>query len=63
MAKHLRPKGARGMAQVRRLGRNYKTGNFAKIQASAEKRGLSKEAAQREAGAVFQNAARKYMHG
>lgn len=44
MAK-MKPKGARGRAAVRRLGRNYKTGKFDKIANKAarsyEKKGVS----------------------
>jgi hypothetical protein len=53
MAK-MKPKGARGRAQVRRLGRTYKTGGFARI--AAKSGGGAK--GQRIAGAIFQRMAR-----
>lgn len=56
----LRPKGARGMAQVKRLGRDYKTGGFNKIAAKAAEKYGSAEAGKRVAGAVFQNMARAH---
>ena len=56
----MEPKGARGMAQVKRLGRNYKTGGFAKIAAKAAEKYGSAEAGKRVAGAVFQNMARAH---
>ena len=59
MARRMKPKGKRGMAAVKRLGRNYKTGGFAKIAAKAGKRYGSKAAGKRVAGAVFQRMARK----
>ena len=51
--KHMKPKGKKGMAQVKRLGRDYKTGNFAKIEEKAAKEYGSKEAGARVAGAIF----------
>ncbi len=52
---HLKPQGAKGMAQVKKLGRRYKTGGFNKIAAKATKRYGSAAAGARVAGAVFQN--------
>jgi len=62
MAK-LKPKGARGRAMVRKLGRTYKTGNFAKIARKAAKKYGSKEAGKRVAAAIFWKKVRKYMRG
>lgn len=56
----MKPEGARGMAQVKRLGRNYKTGGFAKIASKAAEKYGSAEAGKRVAGAVFQNMARAH---
>ena len=58
--RHLKPKGARGKAQVKKLGRNYKTGGFSKIAASAGKKYGSSEAGKRVAGAIFQRMAAKH---
>lgn len=49
----MKPKGKKGMAQVKKLGRSYKTGEFAKIAANAGKEYGSKEAGKRVAGALF----------
>jgi len=57
---HLKPKGARGKAQVKKLGRDYKTGGFSKIEKKAESEGKSASSAKKIAGAVFQNMARKH---
>lgn len=59
--KMMKPKGKRGMAQVKKLGRTKKTGGFAKIAKSAAKKYGSKAAGKKVAGAVFQKmvAARK----
>lgn len=56
--KHLKPKGKRGKAQVRKLGRTYKTGGFAKIARSATKKYGSSAAGKRVAGAIFQRMVR-----
>lgn len=56
-----KPSGVRGMAQVKKLGRTYKTGNFKKIEDKAAKKYGSKEAGKRVAGAIFQKEARKHM--
>lgn len=50
----MKPKGAAGRAQVKKLGRTYKTGGFSKIAASAGKKYGSKAAGKRVAGAIFQ---------
>ena len=50
----MKPNGAAGKAQVKKLGRTYKTGGFAKIASKAAKEYGSKEAGKRVAGAVFQ---------
>lgn len=57
----MKPSGARGMAQVKKLGRNYKTGGFAKIAASAAKKYGSASAGARVAGSVFQKMVRKHV--
>jgi hypothetical protein len=62
MAK-LKPKGARGRAMVKKLGRNYKSGNFEKIARKAAKEYGSKEAGKRVAGAIFWKKVRKYLKG
>ena len=49
----MKPKGARGRAAVRRLGRTKKTGNFAKIAAKAAKRYGSKERGRKVAAAIY----------
>ena len=51
--KKMKPKGARGRAAVKRLGRTYKTGNFAKIARKAAKRYGSKAAGERVAAAIY----------
>ena len=52
-AKHLKPKGKRGVVAVKRLGRNYKTGNFDKITAAAGAKYGSSKAGKRVAGAIY----------
>ncbi len=52
-AKHMKPKGKKGKAQVAKLGRTYKTGGFSKIAAKAGKKYGSAEAGKRVAGAIF----------
>jgi len=49
----MKPKGKRGLAMVKKLGRNYKTGMFEKIAKKAAKKYRSKEAGKRVAAAVF----------
>jgi len=61
MAKKMKPKGKKGMAAVKRLGRNYKTGGFDKIANSAAKEYGSKAEGRRVAGAVYQNMVRKHL--
>lgn len=56
----MKPKGARGRAQVEKLGRTKKTGGFAKIAKSAGKEYGSKAAGKRVAGAIFQKMARNH---
>jgi hypothetical protein len=55
----LKPQGARGMAQVRRLGRTYKTGGFNMIAQAAAKNYGSAAAGKRVAGAIFNKMARR----
>ena len=52
MAK-MKPKGARGRAAVKRLGRTHKTGGFNKIAKKAAKKYGSKQAGKRVAAAVY----------
>lgn len=52
--KRMKPKGKKGMAQVKKLGRTYKTGGFAKIASKAAKKYGSKETGKKVAGAIFQ---------
>ena len=59
MAKKMKPKGKKGLAQVKKLGRTYKTGGFAKIAAKAGKKYKSSAAGKRVAGAIFQRMAGK----
>ncbi len=59
---HMKPKGSQGMAQVKKLGRTYKTGGFSKIASSASKEYGSKEAGKRVAGAIFQRMAAKHAN-
>jgi len=59
---HLKPKGKRGKAAVKRLGRNYKTGGFNKIANKATKKYGSKAAGKRVAGAIYQKMVRKRQH-
>lgn len=54
--RHLTPKGARGRAAVKRLGRSYKTGTFDKIVAKAG----GGEKGRRIAGAVYWSKVRKH---
>ena len=61
---HLKPKGAKGKTQVKKLGRTFKTGGFNKIAKEAGKEYGSKEAGKKVAGAIFQKMvkARKGKH-
>ena len=56
----MRPKGKRGRAQVRKLGRRYKTGGFNRIAKKAARRYGSSAAGKRVAGAIFQKMVRKH---
>lgn len=56
----MKPKGARGRAQVDRLGRTQKTGGFNKIANSAAKEYGSKAAGKKVAGAIFQKMAKAH---
>lgn len=58
--KHMKPKGARGRAAVRRLGRNYKTGNFEKGVKDLEAEGHSSESAHRIMGAQYWGKVKKH---
>lgn len=49
----MKPKGKKGMAQVKKLGRTKKTGGFAKIAAKVGKKYGSKVAGKKVAGAVL----------
>jgi len=57
MAK-MKPKGKRGRAMVRKLGRTYKTGGFNRIAQKAAKKYGSIAAGRRVAGAIFQRMVR-----
>lgn len=61
--KKLKPKGKRGRAMVKKLGRTYKTGNFEKIAMKAARKYGSKEAGKRVAAAVFWKKVRKHLRG
>lgn len=49
----MKPKGKKGRAMVKKLGRNYKTGMFNKIAKKAAKEYGSKEAGKRVAAAIY----------
>ncbi len=49
-AKKMKPKGKKGKAQVKKLGRTFKTGGFSK---KAAKKYGSKQAGAKVAGAIF----------
>jgi len=49
----MKPKGARGVAAVKRLGRNYKTGKFDLIVRTLMKRGYNKEQATKIAAKMY----------
>lgn len=55
----MKPKGKRGKAAVKRLGRRYKTGGFAKIARKASRRYGSKAAGRRVAASVYWKMVRK----
>lgn len=52
--KRMKPAGKKGMAMVKKLGRNYKTGGFSKIANKAAAKYHSKAAGNRVAGAIYQ---------
>ena len=54
-----KPKGGRGRAAVKRLGRKYKTGMFSKIAKKAARRYGSAAAGRRVAGKIYQLKVRK----
>jgi hypothetical protein len=56
----MKPNGARGRAQVAKIGHAQKTGGFSKIEKSASKEYGSKAAGEKVAGAVFERMARKH---
>ena len=56
----MKPKGKRGLAQVKKLGRTTKTGGFNKIAQAAAKEYGSAAAGKKVAGAVFQRMVRRY---
>lgn len=58
---HMKPEGARGRAQVHRLGRDFKTGGFNKIEKSSAKEYGSKAAGEKVAGAVFNKMAKAHQ--
>lgn len=55
------PKGARGRAQVKKLGRTKTTGNFNKIAQKAAKEYGSAAAGKRVAGAIFNSKVRAHV--
>ena len=55
----LKPKGARGKAAVKRLGRTYKTGMFKKIADIAAKKYGSKEIGEKVAAKVYWSKVKK----
>jgi len=55
----MKPKGKKGRAMVKKLGRTYKTGGFAKIARKAAKKYGSKQAGKRVAAAIYWKMARK----
>ena len=59
MVRRMKPKGKRGRAAVKRLGRSYKTGGFAKIARKAGKKYGSKAAGKRVAASVYWKKVRK----
>lgn len=56
----MKPKGARGRAAVKRLGRKSKTGGFNKIAKKAGKEYGSSAAGKRVAGAIYWNMVKKH---
>jgi hypothetical protein len=55
----MKPKGKKGLAMVKKLGRTKKTGGFSKIAAKAGKKYGSKAAGKKVAGAIFWKMAHK----
>ena len=49
----IKPKNKRALASVKRLGRNYSTGNFKKIANAVAKKTGSKEAGAKVAGSIY----------
>jgi len=49
----MKPKRERGRAAVKRLGRNYKTGGFSKIENKAARKYGSKEAGKKVAASIY----------
>ena len=58
----MKPKGKKGLAMVKKLGRTTKTGGFNKIADAATKEYGSKEAGQKVAGSVFWKMVKKGGH-
>jgi hypothetical protein len=58
MAK-MKPKGKKGRAMVKKLGRTYKTGGFAKIAKKAAKKYHSTTIGKKIAGKIFWKMAKK----
>ncbi len=56
----MKPKGKKGMAMVKKLGRTKKTGGFSKIAKKAAKEYGSKKAGKKVAGAIFWKMAHKH---
>ncbi len=56
----MKPKGKRGMAQVKKLGRVKKTGGFSKIAKAVGKKYKSAEVGKKVAGKIFQTMAKKH---
>lgn len=55
----MKPKGKKGMAMVKKLGRTKKTGGFNKIASKAAKEYGSSAAGKKVAGAIFWKMAKK----
>jgi hypothetical protein len=59
--KMMMPRGKKGLAMVKKLGRTKKTGGFKKIEDKAAKEYGSVEAGKKVAGAMFWKKAKKAM--
>jgi hypothetical protein len=59
MAKGMKPKGKKGMAMVKKLGRTKKTGGFAKIAKKAAAEYGSTAVGKKVAGSIFWKMAKK----